>query len=309
MPHSDFETVLATFPAPVKAMLRKIPASQGKLAGTDVAEMQQLLGAASLFEVMAALLPFAQTFARVPVSNFRVGAVSAGLPAGSNPPALYFGANVEFATEALSCTVHAEQSATNTAWLHGELGLSALAISAAPCGYCRQFLYELVTAQTLEIVLPQKGAPAPAAKPLTFYVPDAFGPHDLGVNGGLMQKQPANGLVLTTSDPLVQAALSAANSCYAPYTKNFSGVALLASSGEVFTGQYAENAAYNPSLSPLQSAVAFMNVSSAPGSSLSITRAVLVEVPTLASQLAATTVGLASFAPGVALEYYVGSTA
>ena len=92
----------------------------------------------------------------------------------------------EFQNAALSFTVHAEQSATNNAWLNGESGIQALAISAAPCGYCRQFLYELITASQLNILLPHSNTVLLpySLTPLTTFLPDAFGPGDLGITGG-----------------------------------------------------------------------------------------------------------------------------
>src|SRR6185436_16130672 len=100
-------------------------------------------------ELMLALIPAAQKFALPPISNFFVGAVALG-SSGS----LYFGANFEFVGQALSFTVHGEQAATAHAISGGETGMQKLAVSAAPCGYCRQFLYELTTASTLQILLP-----------------------------------------------------------------------------------------------------------------------------------------------------------
>jgi cytidine deaminase len=78
---------------------------------------------------------------------------------------------------------------------------------------------------------------------------------------------------------------------------------LLTADGAIYTGQYGENAAYNPSISPLESAVTFMNMSQVPGASMAITRAVLVESPTKASQRDASNAVLSSFAPAVTLEY------
>jgi cytidine deaminase len=52
--------------------------------------------------------------------------------------------------------------------------LQSLAINAAPCGYCRQFLYEITTAKTLNILLKkdedQKSC-AYTEKPLSYYFP------------------------------------------------------------------------------------------------------------------------------------------
>lgn len=287
----------------VSDLLQTLFTTRGMIPSALGAQLMQDLGLIDVGPLMVALLPYAAAYARVPVSNYTVGAVALGMPNGAPIPNIYLGANFEFTGEALSFTVHAEQAATTTAWLNGEQGVQALAISAAPCGYCRQFLYELCTAQQLLVMLPQTGSPAPQTQPLTDYLPDAFGPNDLGITGGLMTPQ-SNGLSLTTSDALVKAALAAANLSYAPYTKNYAGVALLSADGSVYQGQYAENAAYNPSMSPLESAISFMNMSRAQGSSLAITRAVLVESPTKASQHDATVDVLSSFAPSITLEYH-----
>jgi len=216
--------------------------------------------------LMMELLPVAQLFSVSPISNFKVGAVARGLSGN-----LYFGSNMEFVGEALSFCTHGEQSATVNAWVHGEKGIDALAINYAPCGYCRQFLNELGTAARLEILLPDK-----PAIPLSQLLPEAFGPQNLNVNGGLMQTQ-GETLVLETEskDPAVLVALAAANLSYAPYSKSRAGVALATRSGEIYTGPYAENAAYNPSISPMESALAHLTMCL--GAFDDISRAVLVQ--------------------------------
>lgn len=251
------------------------PAVNGVISASQAAEMAAEMGV-TLEQLALSLVPIAQTYAVVPVSNFQVGAVGVGLTG-----ALYYGANLEVAGEALSFTVHAEQACVANAWLNGEQGLASLAISAAPCGYCRQFLYELVDAATLSVILPNQ-----PAQLLTFFLPDPFGPHDLGVQGGLMQAQ-ANGLSLDQPvGPTAQAALDAANASYSPYTGTFAGVALTTSAGVTTTGRYAENAAYNPSMSPLEAALSQLVFHGQPLDT--IVEAVLVEAPGLASQLGAT---------------------
>jgi cytidine deaminase len=230
-------------------------------------------------ELLLVLVPYAQKYALPPISNFCVGAVTVG-SSGS----IYFGANFEFAGQALSFTVHGEQAATAHAIQHGETGLQMLAVSAAPCGYCRQFLYELTTASTLQILLPN----TPSAL-LTTLIPDAFGPNDLGVTAALMSPQ-SHGMTLAegAGDPVVQAALAAANASYAPYTNGYAGVALATDDGGLYSGSVAENAAFNPSMSPLEAAV--VNLIIAGGKNYSaITDAVLVEAAeSKASQAAAT---------------------
>ena len=137
---------------------------------------------------------------------------------GSGACSLYLGANFEFVNSALSFSVHAEQAATNNAWLNSEKGIQALVMiqSAAPCGYCRQFLYELVTAQQVSILLPdnQKDSTSYSSTPLTTLLPNAFGPSDLGVAGGLMDpKLCTHNLALDSgspAEPMIAAALAAA---------------------------------------------------------------------------------------------------
>ena len=198
---------------------------------------------------LLALLPQAAAFAKPPISNFRVGAIARGASGKT-----YFGTNLEFAGETLAFTVHAEQSAVVNAWMHGETGVDVVATSAAPCGYCRQFLNELVTAGDLLIVMPNE------SRPLRELLPSAFGPRDLGVDGGLLQREDHE-LAIDANDDLANAALLAANMSYAPYSRSFAGVALRTRAGAIHAGPYAENAAFNPSLSPLQAALSQLNLS------------------------------------------------
>jgi cytidine deaminase len=260
------------------------PVIGGAIPAAEVARFLRSSGM-TVEQLMLALLPQAQTFAKPPISNFFVGAVALGT-SGS----IYFGANYEFPGQALSFTVHGEQAATAHAISCGETGLQKLAVSAAPCGYCRQFLYELTTASTLEIILPNEPAVL-----LTALIPEAFGPSDLGVTAALMSRQ-SHGMTLDSKDrdPVAQAALAAANASYAPYTFNYTGVALKTRDGAVFTGSVAENAAFNPSMSPMEAAVVSLVISG--GKSYDdIDDAVLVEAAgSKASQAAATRAVLAT---------------
>ena len=197
-----------------------------------------------------ALLAEAAKFARPPVSNFKVGAVCRGTTTGR----LYLGANLEFAGEALSQTVHAEQAAITNAWIHGEEGVDLVATTAAPCGYCRQFLNELSTAATLSISISDD-----EARPLSALLPSSFGPADLGITAALMAKSDQK-LIIDEQDDVARAALRAANMSYAPYSKSYAGVAVRTTDGQIFFGPYAENAAFNPSMSPLQVALSAMNM-------------------------------------------------
>jgi cytidine deaminase len=299
------------FPKSARAEIDRIWDNRGVLPADAVARLGN--SPAEIGTLMMQLLPLAAQYAIVPVSGYEVGAVAAGLPKrGTKWCSLYLGANFELANAALNLTTHAEQAAVNNAWLSGERGIKALAVSAAPCGYCRQFLFELVTSKQLTILLPKKkGSLAYDSTPLTALLPDAFGPCQLGVTGGLMDPRLcSHQLALrpgSRTDKVIAAALDAASRSYAPYKTgksfNYAGVALELADGSVHAGRHAENAAYNPSLSPLQSAVSFLNLARS-SAGAKIKRCVLVEVPTLASQLATTRAALAAYAPGLRLEYY-----
>ena len=236
----------------------------------------------AVHELMGLLVPLAaERYATPPISGFRVGAVARG-----SSGALYLGANLELPGTALAFTVHAEQSATANAWLNEEDGLAALAVSAAPCGHCRQFLAELTTAASLEVLVAGH-----EPRLLPELLPESFGPEDLGVNARLMSPR-GNGLALDASDSLVLEALAAANASHAPYSRGFAGVALETASGAVHTGRYAENAAFNPSLAPLACALVLRALVG--GDDDEVTRAVLVEAPSRVSHAGATAEALRS---------------
>lgn len=195
-------------------------------------------------ELALACLPVAACYARVPVSHFYVGAVAIG-----KSGAFYFGANQEFECDAIQQSVHAEQSAISHALMAGEEGLTDMVVNYTPCGHCRQFMNELNSASQLKIHLPHS-----QNNSLHSYLPDAFGPKDLNIESVLFDKQ--NNGFTPSGDALEQAAISAANLAYAPYSQAVSGVALQC--GEhIITGRYIENAAFNPSFLPLQSALNF----------------------------------------------------
>jgi cytidine deaminase len=238
--------------------------------------------AASLPDVRE-LLPRAAKLAKPPVSNFFVGAVSRGLSGN-----LYFGVNLEFPGHALSFTVHAEQSSVANAWMNGEEGIDMIAVTAAPCGYCRQFLNELTTADQLTIAIPNE------TRSLRELLPSAFGPRDLGIAGGLMQRED-HPLAIDADDDLAQAALAAARRSYAPYSKSYAGVALRTKDGAIASGAYAENAAFNPSMSPLEVALSQLNLAGHDWSGIS--EAVLVAVDELHASATRTILEAVSSAP------------
>ncbi|WP_373488713.1 cytidine deaminase [Blastomonas sp.] len=191
----------------------------------------------------------AKLLSRPHLSNYQVGAVGLGASG-----AIYLGANIEFAGRELCHTVHAEQSVVVSAMAHGETALAAIAISAAPCGSCRQFLRELADFGALDLWLER-----PAPYRLVEFLPDSFGPDDLGVTAGLLRQTPLPLHVAVSPPPVAGSlgaqAVAAACTSYAPYTRAAGGCALELADGSVWSGTYIENAAFNPSLSPAQTAL------------------------------------------------------
>lgn len=259
-----------------------IPPPTARLSPMEVAG--RLTHGQDVLSLMPALLPWAASYADPPISHFVVGAVALGASG-----ALYAGGNLEFPGASLSASVHAEQAAVTNAWLHGERGISAIAVTALPCGHCRQFLVELGEPDRLAIFVPNA-----ASRTLAELLPSAFGPRDLGVDGGLLEPRDARlAAKVDPDDVLGQAALGAANASYAPYSRAYAGIALQTTDGTIVTGRYAESAAYNPSLPALQSALvelALRRIDRA-----TITAGVLVEAAAPSSQRAAAEELLQSF--------------
>lgn len=195
-------------------------------------------------ELLQLLIPVARTYARPSISNYNVGAVVLG-----KSGAIYLGANLEFPGVPLNQTVHGEQFAITNARLHGETELRAIAVSAAPCGHCRQFMNEMSGEGELQILIPHCPSVAYAS-----LLPEAFGPKDLGLSGDLLTPSAENHC-LHQEFSLVNHALEAGLASYAPYSNARSGVAIQTKDGSIYMGSYLENAAFNPSLAPLQTAL------------------------------------------------------
>jgi cytidine deaminase len=267
--HPRFAKPLDTLPAPLKAALLPMldPEQGGEFNARFTPEQVATLKAATGLEDRAlrlALLPLAAACSVAPISKFFVGAIACGL-SGS----WYFGANMEFAGQGLFHSVHAEQSAISNAWLGGETGISEITVNYTPCGHCRQFMNELSTAKILKVSLPDD------LSALQSFLPHSFGPADLDITDALMSPQAHDELALESEDPLWQAALAAARQSYAPYSQGYAAVALQFADGRLFCGRYAENAAFNPSLPPMQMACAHAVLN---GEDLAtIRRAVLLE--------------------------------
>jgi len=303
---SRFNIYLNDFPLSVQKHLATIPRSSGMLTGEDCRAVIENLNI-SVEELMLRLLPLARLYSKTPISGFQVGAVAkAGMSDHADEFALFLGANIEFPAQALTQTIHAEQSAVVNAWLQGAGKIEAVAVTAAPCGYCRQFLYELDGSNNLEVILHNQPSGKTSQHNLSDFLPEAFGPRELGQAAGFMAASDnRTNLTVTSSsnDALVQKALAAAGQSYAPYSRNHAGCAVQTDNGNVYSGWYVENAAFNPSLSPLHTAIIHMTMDNFE-SDVKITRAVLVEKATYINQRAVCELLLQSAAPGLNLGYF-----
>jgi len=248
--HSRFHAAFASLAADLQSALAPLLADEHFPALLTAEQVAMLKNATRLDEdaLAFALLPLAAACARTPVSHFNVGAIARGVSG-----TWYFGGNMEFIGATMQQTVHAEQSAISHAWLRGEKSLASVTVNYTPCGHCRQFMNELNSGLSLRINLPGRDPHT-----LADYLPDAFGPKDLDIKTLLMDEEDHGFAV--TGDALAQAAIVAANKSHAPYSQAPAGLALECRDGTRFAGRYAENAAFNPSLPPLQGALNLLSL-------------------------------------------------
>lgn len=242
-------------------------------------------------QLLPSLVKSAQALARPPISKYHVGAVGLG-----SSGRVFFGVNLEFPGLPLHHSVHAEQFLVTNLALNGESHLKSLAVSAAPCGHCRQFLQEVRAAAEIKILVASIENESEDFIPLPQFLPHRFGPYDLLAKDVPLLLEPrCNGLSLpdeTAGNPtlcngghaaaagwekLKRAALEAANESHAPYSRCPSGVALMDADGRIYKGSYMESAAYNPSMGPVQSAVVAYVAGGGGGGYEKIVAAVLVE--------------------------------
>jgi cytidine deaminase len=94
---------------------------------------------------------------------------------------------------------------------------------------------------------------------------------------------------------------------YAPYSHGYSGVALATTDGGIYSCAYAENAAFNPSMSPMQAAISQLNIR---GSNVrEIRRVALVEVENSASSQVHSAAAVLSSISNVGLEVFYAAAA
>lgn len=237
-------------------------------------------------ELLKSMLKPSSALARAPISSFHVGAVGM-TPAGD----VYVGVNLEFLRMPLNNSVHAEQFLIANLRHHCEPVVDMIAVNAAPCGHCRQFLSELQCSDTVQFVF---GDQAQDTFSLAHLLPMRFRPEDLlgddppplllSPQNNSLEMSPAAEAVLCSRSSegilhkAASVALQEARQSYAPYSLCPAGVSLITEDGTVHGGAYLESAAYNPSMQPLQTAITHAVIHGMPCYT-HVTKVMVAEIP------------------------------
>ena len=110
--------------------------------------------------------------AYAPYSHFQVGAAVL-----ADSGKVYGGANVENAS--YGATICAERNAVATAVNAGERKLKAIAVTATPCGMCRQVMREFCDPKAFKVIV-ARSADDYRVFTLEELLPESFGPECLG---------------------------------------------------------------------------------------------------------------------------------
>eukprot|EP00793_Prasinoderma_coloniale_P002607 PRCOL_00002089-RA len=286
-------------------------------------------------ERLLALVRGASAQGRPPISRFNVGAVGV-----ASSGRLYCGCNLEFCGSTMNATIHAEQFLCVVLAIHGERGMDELAVTAPPCGHCRQFMQELPAAGDVAVHIHRlskvdKTDDAAAlvrhdreeerlATSLHELLPHAFGPSDLvpdptyllqhsdectrqaliDARDGILAAYVSGGAGDAhgkLSEGLAKAARLARSNAYTPYSNCKAGVALVGADGRYAWGYNVECAAFNPTIAPLQFALVHW-VQGGGGDWMDIQRVTLCEEVGNTSYEAATRALLCAIAPEAHLE-------
>ena len=201
----------------------------------------------------------ARRLAQPPVSGFRVGAAALGLSGRA-----YVGVNVELPGQPLQQTIHAEHFCVGAAVANGgETGLAAVAVTAAPCGHCRQMLAELEGAETLVVFMRGADGRVLRLRLLGDLLPHAVSASLLGSTLAdfrrdtartRLEARPDAALPRGCAAPL-QEGMRALKSAQVAYSRARAACAIVTHDGQAYCGAALESVAFNPGVPPMQSAI------------------------------------------------------
>lgn len=202
-------------------------------------------------QLMLLSLRVAEHYSHPEVSNFTVGAVGLEAETGN----LVLGGNLEFTGAHIGNTVHGEGFVFTRAFSRGT-SIKTIAIGEAhPCAHCRQYLSEFAATANLTLI-------DPLGHRLTMaqLFPWPFDPNYLGETGIVAGAVPYPTLELQPSGNLVDATTAVrltdhGRRSYTPYGKSPAALVLTLSDGNLVGGSAIESVAFNPTISPSQSAM------------------------------------------------------
>lgn len=282
-PRASLEDVFKKLPRVMALILRARLNARGWLGPLhlEAGEVTDIEAVAKISrpETMLLLLEVAAAMAQAPVEGEHIGAVLEG-----DNGALYVGPPYAWEGPGVKFSIHGVQAAMLNAWTHGEKQPRNLMVEVPPCACCRQFLRELWHWTTLRLHL----APLPCRKETIKEIAMSVeGLRSDGVQGRFMRE--ARRVISLNTPPteeLVHAAVEAAAYSYAPYSRNYAGIALKTNHGSVHKGRYAEIAASTPGLLAIESAIIDLIMSG--GKLDQIAEITLVETKGSVSQFTAT---------------------
>ncbi len=201
----------------------------------------------SLRDLMVLLLDTAGRYAQPSISEFHVGAVGLASQEGD----LILAGNVEFPGTHLGFTMHGEGSVFTRA-MHLGVDISVIAIGEAhPCAHCRQCLAEYAASDRLELI-----DPLGHTLTLAQLYPWPFDPAYLGEQGAVPGRELWPDLKFEMQPDLPQAdlLLELGRRSHSPYSKCPGALLLQLDDGTWAQGFAIESVAFNPTISPIQSA-------------------------------------------------------
>jgi len=170
----------------------------------------------------------AKSFAQCKISNYSVGAAAL-----SKSGKVYLGFNLEFPGTCIQSTLHAEQFAFANAFIHQDHDIIRIAVTATPCGHCRQFMAERSICD------------------ITVLLNDESEIKELKLLEDLLPLAWQGSEQLSTINDSCEGIMQ---DSFAPYSGSKSACVLHAGSRS-YSGVYIESPAFNPSISPLHSAL------------------------------------------------------
>ncbi|HEU0117779.1 MAG TPA: cytidine deaminase, partial [Alphaproteobacteria bacterium] len=236
-------------------------------------EMKEIIAASGMEQrqIMVALLDIASALSTADGEGNHIGAVIEGETGG-----LYIGAPTIWQNKPLKFSAHGIQSGVMSAWQQGEMRLRSVMVETQPCACCRQFLRETWNWTKLKIIHAADGPGSWKTGAITEIPLSMDGLKADDLKGRLMGEAQRN-ITLSKADTsdLVNLAADAASMSYAPYSKNYAGVALRTKKGVIFQGRYAECSASIAGILAVEAALINMALSGIPMNE--VTEAILVE--------------------------------